>query len=208
MNLLAKRMFTLDAAVTARALGEVPSGFRVDLQYNRETSHVSSRAMDDGLWDDDWPDREWKGLNGSVVSGNDWLTVHVNGVIRMNGRVTLAARTHARRPFLIDMLYAGMIDLAQGPSAHNTRDGKAQYERWRAGELGGVTLRPTLAITFELAHGTEAWAKKEDQSPEADYIRFARLSRAQYVATGSAQLGDGPYSLINRLQLTVCEVQA
>jgi hypothetical protein len=204
MTLSSRRMFTIDAAVTARPLGEIPSGFRIDLQYNKETSRVSSRPLEEGAWDDDWPqhtrERMWKGLNGSVVSGNDWVTVYTNAVIRMNGRVTIAARTQARRPFLIDMLYSGVTDLAQGG------DAKAQYERWRAGEFGGMTLSSTLAITFELAHGTESWARKEEQSPEADYARFARLVRAQYVALGTAQLGEGPYSLINRLHLTVHEL--
>lgn len=184
-----RRMFRIQTRVESTPLGEVPGGFRIAARCGPDLhSEVTSE-----------PQGDWQGLEGELVSGNDWVTVYANAVMRLNGRLTIKAKNGAP-PVLIDMLYTGAVDLAGGDEARI----KQSYEAWRRGELERRDIPTTLAINFEL--GTSG---NQTRPHEANrYARYARLARAQYVAIGCTELEHKPFSPIKAFDVVVYELQA
>lgn len=205
-----KYMFDLEAKVSSQPLGELPDGFRVDLRYTAEGSKIATNKQ----WRDaDWSkDDPWKGISGQLLSGSDRMTVSKSGVVRLNGRATLAAAKDDRgKPFLIDMLYSGVIDLVPPGAAPDKSDverGIIAYNDWLAGRLSrlpSTSLPVVMSITFELARFSENWSSQQYQPP-ADYERYARLGRGQYVAEGTFDLVPAPYSPVTGFKVAVREV--
>lgn len=201
-----KRMFRIWTKVESIPLGEVPGGFRIDVRCGHFANEVSS--LPEAVQREDWPDGGWRGLDGELVSGNDWVTIQTTAVMRLNGRLTIRAKDEPKArqglaPYLIDMLYTGAIDLTGGEPERV----EESYEQWRRGELPHDKLQVTLAISFELGLGKNQLNKERQREvDEARYARYARLGRAQYIAVGSATLEHKPYSPIKELDVTVLEL--
>jgi Protein of unknown function (DUF3237) len=187
-----RRMFRIQAHVESTALGEVPGGFRIDARCGPDLhSEVTSQAQGD-----------WQGLEGELVSGNDWVTVYSNAVMRLHGRLTIKAKDAEPKapPVLIDMLYTGAVDLTGGDDTQVKRC----YEAWRRGELSRDRVPTTLAINFEL--GTVGNPQRPQDAVR--YARYARLARAQFVAIGETELEHKPYSPIKSFDVEIFELAA
>ena len=157
-------------------------------------------------------ERPWNGLEGSILGGGDFFLVRSDGVLELDGRVTLRADPDDT---LIDIVYRGVVDLARYaknidlPQARSIEDAEKRrlatearvseaFERFINGslELEGEQADPELPVmltaTCELATGPWSEVEGEDTSWVKDrylrlqeYVwRYEVLTRQQFVGRG------------------------
>ena len=154
--------------------------------------------------------RKWNGLEGPILGGGDFFLVRSDGVLELDGRVTLRA---APDDTLIDVKYSGVVDIAEsvadpelqkaltavGASRPESESRVSEaFERFIHGSLeltkrnGWPSLPVRLAVTFELATGPWSTVEGEDTSWMKDrYLdlqehvwRYEVLTRKQFLAEG------------------------
>lgn len=213
-NIESKYMFDMQASINYLPLGEVPDGFRVELQYQTESTVIFT---DDTLRMDAWQSdpEAWEGLEGRLLSGSDRMTVTKDGAMRLNGRATIAVvekktRKAPDRPFLIGIVYAGVVDLVElcRVQAEGVQDkGLLAFAKWRTGEVPSE-IPVTMTATFELAKAAEVWGDSRYRAKNVeDYKKYERLARGQYFAQGKVRLRSEPYSPVNSVRVRLHEIQ-
>jgi Protein of unknown function (DUF3237) len=143
--------FTVDSSLRVPEpvlLAKGPEGTRVNVVYGQDAKVTSPLARVHKSWPSKGP--RWSGLAGTVVSGGDFYLVRTDGVLELDGRVTIESDDHV----IIEALYNGLIDLYPEEKAKavpattvanelkDTLPGDA--ERRSIGAIG-ATLRSALA---------------------------------------------------------------
>ncbi|HEU4582054.1 MAG TPA: DUF3237 family protein [Polyangiaceae bacterium] len=154
-----------------------------------------------------WRASGWKGVVGRVLSGSDFLEIRADGVIELNGRVTLRADDAT----LIDASYSGLIDLEAflDPALLATNGEKdlakvsLGYELFVSGNFPKQDLPIRLFITFDTSTGpwsTEmaedvTWTKPSQARHRGNVWKYVELVRRQYLGVGSLRFSYSPGSL-------------
>jgi hypothetical protein len=199
-------------------------------RFRKPTSYLHGQFMDQFLKPDkseaDWKAIEqqadeynesgWKGLVGSVLSGSDFLQIRADGVIELDGRVTLRADDQT----LIDARYSGLIDLdsllpGPLPTARPTRTDVAKtspgYEQFVHGRFTKDDLPLMLFITFDTSTGpwsTEnaedvTWTKPSQDRHRGNVWKYAEYVRRQYLGVGTMSFEHSPGKLPRPRQINV-----
>jgi uncharacterized protein DUF3237 len=178
---------------------------RFDLLYaakgtgngERETLKEAKRA---------WEQSGWTGLEGEVMAGADFLLIRPDGVIELDGRLTLCAKDET----LIDASYAGLIDLdptVHGDVASTGSEDVAQvsnaYQQFVEGTNPRREFPVELFMTFETSTGpwsTEdgedsAWTKPSRDRHKGNVWKYRQLVRRQYLGIGKIQFRKLPNKL-------------
>jgi Protein of unknown function (DUF3237) len=257
-----KYFFTITPTVQTVPVGEVPTGYRVDLRY------ISGKATtDDTQYKSDWlggaipaavaralgPNAtalqnllsgtyqdirtrrdptvgapsyaqvktneqelldlrqnlllEWFGIEGSILSGSDWVTIRQDGVAVFDGRATIKTTDGA----LIDAVISGAVDLRNRqsqPLQPPTSDPRSPaYDDWLRGALA-QPIPAVLAVRFEAASATKSWAANTIQAASAGFWKYERLVRGQFVAVGRVDTEKTNYSPISSVIVDIYEVQS
>lgn len=145
----------------------------------------------------EWQRFGWTGLNGGVLSGADFLLVRPDGVLELDGRITIRAKDET----LIDAVYRGLIDLEThfgpehaGRSGGNTEAAvSAAYSQFVEGEFPVDAFPLELSVSFETNTGpwsTEeaedsTWTKPSQARHRGNVWKYAGLVRRQFSAFGS-----------------------
>jgi len=161
-----------------------------------------------------WLSGGWQGLEGTVLSGGDFLQIRADGVIELDGRVTLRASDDT----LIDASYAGLIDLEAFDPAFSLKNPDDQlarvslaYQRFVGGTFPATNLPLKLFITFDTSTGpwsTEnsedtTWTKPSQLRHRGNVWKYAELVRRQYVGEGEIVFEHTPGSLPKPVRISV-----
>jgi hypothetical protein len=213
-----KYYFSLNATILPGiGVDAGPRGIRAHVGYESANSEVTTEALpyqdswqkvlpagwDGALREDDAPDdRTWNGLQGKIASGGDFMLVRKDGVIDMDGRVTICAADKS----LVDAVYRGSIDLATvAHERHKDLSGNGIYRALQLGEFDfkedvltkkPVPLTLALSVAFETANTPEAtgdgsdmsWVKGHYRATSANYWRYGTLVRRSFMAIGTLAL--------------------
>lgn len=104
--------FSIQSQLSVRKpekLGVGPSGARLHVVYDANGSKVwtdPAKLALNGPEDKD-PFR-WRELEGQIQSGGDFVLARLDGVLELDGRITIRTQTQS----LIDAAYEGVVDLA------------------------------------------------------------------------------------------------
>ncbi len=79
-----------------------PGGMRVSVVYDAGAINPAVRTRTDISHAPNW-----RGLSGAIVSGADFLLFRLDGVLELDGRITMRATDGT----LIDATYKGLVDL-------------------------------------------------------------------------------------------------
>lgn len=145
---------------------------------------------------------EWFGIDGAIVSGGDWATVRRDGVAMFDGRITIRSADG----FLIDSVMSGVVDL-RDRRAQGLDDASKVYNKWLIGQLDMLTVPVVLALHFEAADAGAAWAQSRFKNASAQFWKYERLVRGQFVAVGTLELSKSIYSPITAVTLDVYEME-
>jgi hypothetical protein len=257
-----KYFFTLTPDVETVPVGEVPTGYRIDLRYTNGKATTDAadfdanwlggrvppalaaamkparvKALDailGGKYENDIRKRrdpssgaltyaqiksneedlielrqarllEWFGIEGSVLSGSDWVTIRKDGVAVFDGRVTIKTTDGT----LIDAVVGGAVDLRdrskqelQAPTADPR---SPAYDGW----LRGALVQPVstvLSVRFEAASATKSWAANTIRAASEGFWKYERLVRGQFVAVGTVDTQKASYSPVSAVSLDIYEV--
>lgn len=152
-----------------------------------------------------WRNREWGGISGTVLSGADFLLARLDGVLELDGRVTIRAADQT----LIDATYWGIVDLEQDwldPNMRHNRSVPAvstrapleaatspAYLDFLAGKLHGK-LHVNLCVRFETNTGPWAssaekedttWTRPSRLKHERNVWKYRALVRQQFIGWGT-----------------------
>lgn len=172
----------------------------------------------------------WNGLGGTVLSGSDFFLLRLDGMLELNGRLTIRAEPDE---CLIDMVYSGIVDLnAHVAKTSSTKPkGDANDDKLTEAKVsqvfvdfvsGKLSLRAStipvqLTTTFEVATGP--WSKTEGEDTtwiEDRYLerqrfvwRYEALARKQFVAVGDLHFATaGPLPAATGLDVAVLDLEA
>ena len=189
-----------------------PGDYRDSWQYELLPG-VDEPELVEGANEVAWRKRRWNGIEGEVVSGADFLLARLDGVLELDGRVTIRARDKT----LIDATYWGVVDLARdwvvpgqggnqapgGDRAGGDRDPNPNeaavskaYLDFVTGQVSG-DLRVSLCIRFETNTGPwassaeaedTAWTKKSRLKHEKTVWKYTDLVRQQFYGIGIIRL--------------------
>jgi hypothetical protein len=195
--------FSVKTGVSVQAQGKSivgPAGARLYFAFNAGTSRVWSKPREGA------PALPfWSGFEGTVLSGGDFALVRLDGVLQLDGRLTLKSREGV----LTDATYKGVIDLVEAARVaklieeHRDRKGlskaihgleAATFEDYARGKAlnAPVQLPILLYVAFEAANtpwtnapGEDlSWPQKRYLAHEEDFWRYRLLVRRLFVATG------------------------
>jgi uncharacterized protein DUF3237 len=114
--------FSVQSSVSVpetKRLAKGPLGTRVNVVYSSANSRVFTKDQEyTQSWNRDVPSTgnctfEWDGLEGQILSGGDFALIRTDGVLALDGRVTIQANDGT----LIDAIYRGLVDLDLSRSA-------------------------------------------------------------------------------------------
>lgn len=151
------------------------------------------------------PGVDWFGLEGAVVSGSDWLLVRRDGVIEIDGRMTLQEKTgDGQGGALINAQLSTVLDLARpDPRPAPPRPkGSDVYETWKLSK-GKLYFDFPMAIRFVAADASQPWAA-EEYSSLGGYWRLSTLPLGHYAANARAEFEDG---LLRRIEFDVYRIR-
>jgi hypothetical protein len=223
-TLALKYFFSLRADLNAGIGDDVgPTGIRTHVTYESYGSKVQSG---DAQYQADWgqPVPEgarnelsrrnadklppWCGLFGTVASGGDFVLVRTDGLIQLDGRVTIKAHDDS----LVDALYQGSIDLSQHQQQREVaklrsydRDASTStFQAFRDGTYrfaNNGKIPVFLSVSFETANLPSvldsgdnqdlSWVNQRYRATGDNFWRYAPLVRRQFVAKGVLTL-DNP----------------
>lgn len=169
-----------------------------DALFLPESEDAERRRLDADL--NAWQGSGWSAVEGKVLSGTDFLQVRADGVIELDGRVTLRANDGT----LIDATYRGLIDLEQesgvsvSPRQLDSELARSSpaYKQFVTGTFAQKRLPVRLFITFDTSTGpwsTEesedaTWTKPSQARHRRNVWKYAELTRRQYLAVGTLKL--------------------
>lgn len=149
----------------------------------------------------EWQRFGWTGLTGEILSGADFLLVRPDGVIELDGRITIRAKDET----LIDAVYRGLIDLQKhfGADGAERSGGKteaavsAAYASFVEGEFPLDVFPVQLSISFETNTGpwsTEdaedsTWTKPSQARHRGNVWKYAGLVRRTFSGFGTIKFG-------------------
>ncbi len=205
--------FSLDAELESRPFGAVPGGFGIDLTF-LEGGDVNSKN-NDGI-----PFHEgnsWRGLQGKVLGGHDWIVVTENGVAQFDSRFLIRIPPGLSGgdvddddddDVIVDVLVGGRlqgrVSLEGVINPAGSLPPRDAYRRWKLGFGSQATLPLLLSLTFDVSSATTAALSSERTKVLA---RYAALESGLYVGAGVARFHEGPYSPIEALSLQVYQLR-
>jgi hypothetical protein len=143
----------------------------------------------------------WFGLAGDVVSGSDWILLRNDGVAELSGRFTL--RSSDEDHALIDAVATGIVDWAS-PAVTPLRADTFST----AAMASGGTSRPLLvSATFDATGAAQSWAPSGLVAQASGFWKYQRLTQGQFIAVGTATLGQGKVDTITGVKLKVYELR-
>lgn len=194
--------FTLQATITQTFIGEIPAGFRVDLQYDPDKAlrfdSASSLSLD-----------EQDVLKGAeLLSGNDWVSIGSNGLATFDTRITLQVGPVTKEPddrCVISANIRGRTDLGDCLTASGERLFKGEKRAeivpaWQKGFPAGSYLPLALSVIFDVP------TKGDKPSQDKTYDRCRGLERDLFVAVGIAEYLAGSNSPLNSIRLDFMRV--
>lgn len=247
-GMIDRYFFTVSSPLSALRVkpGEAQGsrGTRVHVSYGAESS-ITTRPEDyRESWQEDLPKEEnhssekpllakdWCGMGGGVLSGADFLLVRADGVLELDGRVTLRANDGT----LIDATYWGLADLerdlvdengdkvvfseertlAREPSSEAATS--PAYLKFVSGQLKG-TIGLNLSIRFETDTGpwttsAEAqdatWTQPARKNQGQNAHKYRILVRGQFCGFGKMTLGSNSGGLTSpsNIQIDVYSLKA
>jgi hypothetical protein len=195
--------FTLRASLTQTFIGEIPSGFRIDLQYDPDGTVVYQ-------WKTDLQDAQAELKGAQLLTGTDWVSINNDGLATFDTRITLRVGQKAKDPdkrCVISANIRGRVDLAtafQGaPGAKKlvVEQREQILPRWKKGFPTGTYLPLALSVIFDVP------IEGSDDSQNKIYERCRELERGLFVAYGRATYIEGPNSPLDSIYLHVFKVQ-
>jgi hypothetical protein len=189
--------FTLSATITQTFIGEIPGGFRVDLQYD-----PAKALRFDGP--SSLSTAERKVLKGAeLLTGTDWVTVSSDGIATFNTRVTLqvgpVAADETDDRCVLSLNIRGRADLGDLRRLDGTPLlGGARTDiipAWLKGFEAKSFVPVAFSATFEIP--------TEGDTPAQDKIYGACRSLEQrlFLAVGRANYLSGPNSPLDSIRL-------
>lgn len=189
--------FTLQANLTQTFIGEIPGGFRVDLQYEpRGSVALSFDGFLADLRDMLEPAR--------LLSGNDWVSVSANGLASFDTRISLQVGPPSDDPderCVIGGNICGRVDLInlRNEAGEPIFD---QHERpeniiaaWQKGFADGSFLPLALSAVFDIP------VKGSDRDQNRIYQRCRPLGQSTFVVFGRATYAFGQNSPLDSISL-------
>lgn len=190
--------FTLGGAITQTFIGEIPGGFRFDLQY----------GPDEPL-SFDFPSAlspEERVIEGAeLLTGTDWVSVSATGIVTFDTRVTLQVRHYGGdeqddERCLISLNLNGRVDLAdtRKDSGQLLFSGKNRAEiisAWQKGFEAKSYLPLALSAVFDVP--VQGDTKKQG----AIYKQCRALESQLFIAYGRATYLAAPNSPLDVIRL-------
>lgn len=231
---LPRYYFTIESPLTAlrvkRSDAGGPRGTRIHVSYGKSQGVKTIRESYEESWgvslvqDPKRPDklayareRAWSGIDGGVLSGADFLLARLDGVLELDGRVTIRAKDDT----LIDATYWGLVDLERDwvnpvlqferpVPADVPKKGVPQeaatspaYLAFIQGQLDGE-LRVHLCLRFETNTGPWAssaesedttWTRPSRLKHERNVWKYRELVRQQFYGAGTIRFERDPNGL-------------
>lgn len=196
---------TLRITVTQQFVGEVPGGYRFDLYYSGKSDNRDG-ADDAPLAcpaTSPFPAELKDAINGgTILSGNDWVTVNSRGIVDFDSHVTLALRT-PRKDVICPVAgrLRGRARLADATRPDGTRLFPAQpkieevFSTWEDGFEEGSKLPLVLAAAFDVPNVGFA----DEQT--ALYAKSLDLASDPFTVVGHAMFRKASYGAIKSLTL-------
>ncbi len=206
--------FSIDSNLEAIATGgQGPSGERIYARYEEPAKVTTARSLYNESWPREdfekyWPSNSdkppelvraqrgkrqpWSGLWGTISSGGDFALLRNDGVLQLDGRVTVLADDET----LLDLVYHGLVEVPD--------------------ELNELRIPVVLSLTIETASGPFptaegedlGWINKRYLARQANFWRYEELTRKLFVAVGELTLSPAaPRRFPKRIQLKVFSVQ-
>jgi hypothetical protein len=201
---------SLKTAVETRPVGAIPGGYRVDVAYQEggpvRTLRKKGSAADPAVDPVD--------MDGSLLSGHDWIRVSENAVAHFDARITIRCKSERPNdeeqpppPPILGARIFGKADLARASvlSAHaGDRKPEAAFQKWKDGFGNDATLPLVVSVTFDVAGPA---AQRLLGSDPEQYRPYLPLDRALFTGIGRARFGAGAYSPMKELILHVYRYQ-
>jgi hypothetical protein len=204
-DLTSDYFFSIKAGVSIQAQGKSivgPSGARLYFGFNANKSRVWTKRRENTPP----PAPFWEGFEGTLLSGGDFALLRLDGVLQLDGRLTL----RSREGVLADATYKGTIDLVESARvaaliAEHSPQHKgltkaihaleaSTFEDYARGQPLSAPLELPLLLymAFEAANtpwtnapGEDlSWPAKRYLAHEKDFWRYRLLMRRLFIATG------------------------
>jgi hypothetical protein len=200
--------FTLTASVTQTFIGEIPGGFRIDLQY--VPAGTVSFPFPSHL-----PTDLQQVLKPAVLlTGTDWVSVSNDGIATFDARVSLQVGPPTPNPdkrCVISATIHGRADLADCRKKDNTSlfqikapaktvDRYDVISLWQQGFPDEAYLPLALSAVFDVP------VKGNNPSQDQTYEKCRGLERAFFVAFGRATFRAGAKSPLASIRLDFVNV--
>lgn len=167
----------------------------------------------------EWIRRRWTGIEGTILSGADFMLVRPDGVIELDGRVTIRANDET----LIDTTYRGLIDLEQYDAGATERSispteaaVSAAYQRFISGEVARAAFPLQLSLGFETNTGPwstddaedATWTKPSQARHRGNVWKYSGLVRRQFTGFGAINftMQRGKLPQPERIEIDVVEL--
>jgi hypothetical protein len=158
--------FTVDAPLRVPEpirLAKGPEGTRINVVYNQNSQVTTDPVRLQKSWERTPIRPKWSGLAGTIVSGGDFYLVRTDGVLELDGRVTIVSNDGV----IIEASYNGLVDL---------------YDAARAAKV------PHAAVEDALAH-----ALPGDNPEHGSFGAVASALRTALATAASQHGKDDPF---------------
>lgn len=189
--------FTLQADITQTFIGEIPGGFRVDIQYdpNGTLTFDQTSALSAGA--------QQELRRAQLLTGTDWVSISAEGIATFDTRITIQVGEPKNDPddrCVISANIRGRIDLAEcliegGGRVFNGKNRAEIVPAWQKGFPPMSYLPLALSAVFDVP------SQGDKPGQKSVYDNCRELERRQFLALGRANYLAGPNSPLDSIRL-------
>jgi hypothetical protein len=130
------------------------------------------------------------------------------GVVEFNARATLRSNDSDQGLLAATIVGPNSLGLTNGPEPGTLASPSQAFQRllWEVQNKALTTVKFAVAAAFNAAGEAEDWAPKRMKRQAKGFWKYQRLTRSQFLATGSAALTANARNVIQNLELHFYEL--